>query len=168
MHACGYGMHMASLFGAACLLQKSKDAWSGTFICAFQSNKERLLGAQTMIDDGLFGKIRMSDIVFGQHAVPTRAGTIVTRSGRVLGFLDSLRVRVYGKGTQSSMPELGVDPILMASNIVSRLQMVVAREIDFTQPCVVTCGMFQGGTDASVIADYADLTVDVRSFDKDI
>lgn len=168
MHACGHDMHMASLLGAACLLQESKDAWSGTLICVFQPNEERLLGAQAMIDDGLFDKIQLPDIVYGQHAVPTRAGTIGTRNGRVLGYLDSLRVRVYGKGTHSSTPELGIDPILMASNIVSRLQMVVAREIDFAQPCVVTCGMFQGCTDASIIPDHADLTVDVRSFDKDI
>ena len=50
-----------------------------------------------MIDDGLFNKIPLPDIVLGQHAVPTRAGTIGTRPGRVLGFLDSLAVRVYGK-----------------------------------------------------------------------
>lgn len=168
MHGCGHDMHMASLLGAADLLQKAKDDWSGTLICVFQPNEERLLGARAMIDDGLFHKIPLPDIVYGQHAVPTKAGTIGTRSGRVLGFLESLRVRVYGKGTHSSTPELGIDPILMASTIVSRLQMVVAREIDFTQPCVVTCGMFQGGTDASIIPDHADLTVDVRSFDKDI
>lgn len=168
MHACGHDMHMSSLLGAADLLQRMKDAWSGTVICVFQPNEERLLGARAMIDDGLFDKIPLPDIVFGQHAVPTRAGTIGTRSGRVLGFLDSLAVRVYGKGTHSSTPELGVDPILMATCIISRLQMVVSREIDFTQPCVITCGYFHGGTDASIIPEFADFKVDVRSFDKDI
>jgi metal-dependent amidase/aminoacylase/carboxypeptidase family protein len=121
-----------------------------------------------MIDDGLFDKIPLPDIVLGQHAVPTRAGTIGTRPGRVLGFLDSLAVRVYGKGTHSSTPELGIDPILMASCIVSRLQMVVSREIDFAQPCVITCGYFHGGTDASIIPEFADFKVDIRSFDRDV
>jgi amidohydrolase len=168
MHACGHDMHMASLLGAADLLQKLKHAWSGTLVCVFQPNEERLLGARAMIDDGLFSKIPLPDVIYGQHAVPTKAGTIGTRSGRVLGFLDSLRVRVYGKGTHSSTPELGIDPILMASTIVSRPQMVVAREIDFTEPCVVTCGVFQGGTDASIIPDHADFTVDIRSFKQEI
>jgi len=86
----------------------------------------------------------------------------------VLGFLDSLDVRVYGKGTHSSTPELGIDPILMGSCIISRLQMVVAREIDFNEPCVVTCGTFHGGTDASIIPEYADFKVDIRSFNKEI
>jgi amidohydrolase len=149
MHACGHDMHMASLLGAADLLRKVKVAWSGTLICLFQPNEERLLGAQAMIDDGLFDKLPLPDIVLGQHAVPTRAGTIGTRPGRVLGFLDSLSVRVYGKATHSSTPELGIDPVLTASCIISRLQMVVSREIDSKEPCTVTCGYFHGGTDAS-------------------
>ncbi|KAJ8133597.1 hypothetical protein O1611_g20 [Lasiodiplodia mahajangana] len=168
MHACGHDMHMASLLGAADLLQKAKDKWSGTVVCVFQPNEERLLGAKAMIDDGLFDKIPLPDVVLGQHAVPTRAGTIGTRPGRVLGFLDSLDVRVYGKSTHSSTPELGIDPILMASCIISRLQMIVAREIDFDEPCTITCGYFHGGTDASIIPDFTDFKVDIRSFNADV
>lgn len=168
MHGCGHDMHIASLLGAADLLLRVKDSWAGTLVCVFQPNEERMLGALAMIDDGLFNKIPMPDVVLGQHAVPTKAGTIATRSGRVLGFLDSLDVRVYGKGTHSSTPELGIDPILMASNIVSSLQMVVTREIDFKEPCVITCGEFHAGTDASIIPEYADFKVDIRSFNKDI
>lgn len=56
MHGCGHDMHMASLLGAADLLRKVRDAWSGTLICVFQPNEERLLGAKAMIDDGLFDK----------------------------------------------------------------------------------------------------------------
>ncbi|KAF1827065.1 peptidase M20D/carboxypeptidase Ss1 [Dissoconium aciculare CBS 342.82] len=165
MHGCGHDMHMASLLAAAELLQRIKQHWTGTLMCIFQPNEERFLGAQAMIDDGLFDKIPLPDILLGQHAVPTRAGTIGIRAGRVLGFLDSLNVRVYGKGTHSSTPESGVDPILMASCIISRLQMVVTREIGPKQPCVVTCGTFHAGTDASIIPEYADFKVDVRSLD---
>ncbi|KAI1271854.1 peptidase [Xylaria sp. FL0933] len=168
MHGCGHDMHMASLLGAAELLHKTRHEWAGTLICLFQPNEERLLGARAMIDDGLFRKIPLPDIVLGQHAVPTRAGTIGTRPGRVLGFLDSLDVRVYGKGTHSSTPELGIDPILMASCIISRLQTVVAREIDFKEPCAITCGYFHAGTDASIIPDFADFKVDIRSFNQDV
>lgn len=168
MHGCGHDMNMASLLGAAHLLGKIRDKWTGTLICLFQPNAERLLGARAMIDDGLFRKIPTPDIILGQHAVPTRAGTIGTRPDRVLGFLDSLDVRVYGKGTHSSTPELGINPILIASCIISRLQMVVSREIDVKEPCTIACGYFHAGTDASIIPDFADFKVDIRSFDQDI
>jgi amidohydrolase len=39
MHACGHDMHMASLLGAAELLQRIRDVWSGTLICVFQPNE---------------------------------------------------------------------------------------------------------------------------------
>lgn len=168
MHGCGHDMHMASLLGAADLLWKVRDDWSGTLVCVFQPNEERLLGAQAMIDDGLFDKIPLPDILLGQHAIATRAGNIGTRPGRVLGFLDSLAVRVYGKGTHSSTPHQGIDPILIASCIISRLQMVVAREVDFNEPCVVACGYLHAGTDASIIPEFADFKVDIRSFNEDI
>lgn len=121
-----------------------------------------------MIDDGFFDKIPLPDILLGQHAIPTRTGNIGTRPGRVLGFLDSLAVRVYGKGTHSSTPHTGIDPILIASCITSRLQTVVAREVDFNEPCVVACGYLHAGTDASIIPEFADFKVDIRSFNQDI
>lgn len=145
-----------------------RGAWSGNLVCVFQPNEERLLCAQAMIDDNLFYKIPLPDIILGQYAVPTRAGTIGTRPGRMLGFLDSLSVCVYGKGTHLSTPELGIDPILIASSIISRLQMVVSREIDFKEPCTITSGYFHAGTVASIIPEFADFKVDIRSFNKDI
>jgi metal-dependent amidase/aminoacylase/carboxypeptidase family protein len=46
--------------------------------------------------------------------------------------------------------------------------MVVSRDIDFTQPCTITCGHLHGGTDASIVAESVDFKFDIRSFDKDV
>jgi len=54
MHGCNHDMHIGCLLGAAELLQRLTQNWSGTIICLFQPNEERLLGACAMIDDGLF------------------------------------------------------------------------------------------------------------------
>ncbi|OAA53396.1 Peptidase M20D/carboxypeptidase Ss1 [Cordyceps fumosorosea ARSEF 2679] len=166
MHGCGHDLHMACLLGAADLLRRVRDAWSGTLVCVFQPNEERLLGARAMVDDGLFDKIPMPDVALAQHALPKRAGTVGARPGRVQGILDSLAVRVHGRGTHSSSPQLGIDPILIASRIVSRLQTDVTAEVGSAAPCVVTCGYLHAGTDASIIPDFADFTIDVRSLDQ--
>lgn len=164
MHACAHDMHMTCLLGVAALLHDARKFWSGTVIILFQPNEERLLGAKAMVDDGLFSKIPLPSICLAQHCVPTKSGTIAVKPGRVLGYLDSLDVRVYGRGAHGATPQLGIDPIILAASILTRLQTIVGREMDPKEPVVIGCGTFHAGTDASIIPEYADFQVDVRTF----
>jgi metal-dependent amidase/aminoacylase/carboxypeptidase family protein len=96
--------------------------------------------------------------------VPTKSGTLAVKPGRVLGFLDSLAVRVYGRGAHGATPQLAIDPIMLAASILTRLQTVVARGMDPKDRVVVSWGLISAGTDASIIPNFADFTLDVRSF----
>lgn len=60
-----------------------------------------------MVDDNLLDKIPLLDIAWSHYAVSTRVGVLGTRLDRVLGFLDSLAIRIYDKKAHSSTPELG-------------------------------------------------------------
>jgi amidohydrolase len=165
MHACGHDSHVTTLAAAAVLLHSAKQHWSGTLICIFQPAEEALSGAKGMVDDGLYDKIPKPDIVLAQHVVRMKAGTVNVRADRLLTAADSLDVRVFGRGGHGSAPQTCIDPILIGSSIVSRLQGIVSREVAPSELAVVTCGSIQAGQSANVIPDYLDLKLSVRTYD---
>ena len=164
-HACGHDMHVTWLVGAATLFAQAHDTWRGTLMAVFQPAEETGTGARAMVDDGLLTRFPKPDVILGQHVMKGRAGTIGWRTGVVTSAGDSLRVRLFGRGAHGSMPEAGIDPVVMAAATVMRLQTIVAREVAANEAVVVTVGALQAGTKANVIPDEALLELNVRTYD---
>ncbi|RII08555.1 putative hydrolase YxeP [Streptomyces sp. YIM 130001] len=164
MHACGHDMHAACLVGAATLFAQAREAWSGTLLVVFQPAEELVMGARAMVADGLFERFPKPGIVLGQHVGPLPAGFIAYGTGPVMAASDSLDITLYGRGGHGSRPEAAIDPVLMAANVVTRLQGIVAREVPPSETAVVTVGRLQSGTKDNIIPDTAELGVNIRSY----
>lgn len=164
-HACGHDLHTTCLLGAAQTLATDRSAWSGTAVLVFQPAEELGAGAQAMVDDGLFDRFPKPDVVLGQHVSPLPAGKIAGHPGPAYAGSDSLRVRLVGRGAHGSMPESSVDPIVLASATVLRLQTVISREIPSTATAVLTVGSIHAGDAANVIPSNAEIQLNIRSYD---
>jgi hippurate hydrolase len=62
--------------------------------------------------------------------------------------MDLLQIRFEGVGTHAATPELGVDPILVASHVVLALQGIISREINPIEGAVITITDITAGTGA--------------------
>jgi amidohydrolase len=163
-HACGHDMHIAWLLGVTRLLAEHKTEWRGTVLAVFQPGEETGQGARAMIEDGMVHRFPKPDVTLGQHLVPAPAGNVGWCADTVMAASDSWEVTLFGRGAHGSMPQRGIDPIVMAASTVMRLQGVVAREISMSDQAVVTVGALQAGSAENVIPDQAMLRLNVRSF----
>lgn len=165
MHACGHDFHLTALIQALQLLADHRDLWSGTFHGVFQPAEETAEGARSLIKEGIGEIIGAPDVYLGQHVMPfVPGGTVGTLAGPIMSQAFSARIVLHGHGSHGSMPELSVDPVVLASTIVVRLQSVVAREIPPAETAVLTVGSIRSGTKSNVIPGDAELLVNTRAY----
>ncbi|MEQ8751733.1 MAG: amidohydrolase [Amphiplicatus sp.] len=166
MHACGHDVHITALVGTARQLAARKDGWSGTLILIAQPAEEVISGARDMIADGLYKKFPKPDYALAFHvSAEQSAGTLEVPIDIAYSSSDSVDIIVHGVGAHGASPHMGVDPVLVASQIVVSLQTVVSRTIAPLQPGVITVGSIHGGTKHNIIGDRVEMQLTVRSDD---
>lgn len=169
MHACGHDIHITTLVGVARYLAAHKEQWKGTAMFIGQPAEERVLGAQAMLDDGLFKRFPKPDFAIAQHVdAALAAGHVGIRAGYSLANTDSVDITVKGKGGHGAYPHTTVDPIVQAAELIVALQTIVSREVKPTEPAVITVGSIHGGTKHNIIGDSCHLQLTVRSYSDEV
>jgi amidohydrolase len=171
MHACGHDAHVAILLGVAEVLAGMREQIPGTVKFLFQPAEEGAPqgeegGAELMVKEGALKNPNV-DAVFGLH-VTSRfpVGEIAYKPEGMMAAVDSFRVVVHGKQTHGAYPWLGVDPIVIASQIVLGLQTIPSRQLDSTlAPSIVTVGAIHGGVRNNIIPDEVEMIGTIRSLD---
>ncbi|MGH8496529.1 MAG: amidohydrolase [Gammaproteobacteria bacterium] len=174
MHACGHDAHMAILLGVARNLSAERERLPGTVMFIFQPAEEGAPegeqgGAQLMLEEGLFEEVK-PDAIFGLHVWSSLpSGVIGYRPGPAMASSDQFRLVVHGRQTHGSKPWAGVDPIVVAAQIVLGLQTIESRQVDVTSnPSVLSVGRIAGGIRNNIIPDEVEMLGTVRTYEADM
>ncbi|BAL94186.1 M20 aminoacylase family protein [Rubrivivax gelatinosus] len=167
MHACGHDGHTAMLLAAAQHLAKNRN-FDGTVYLVFQPAEEGGGGAREMIRDGLFERFPM-EAIFGAHNWPgLEAGQFAVKTGPVFASSNEFKVTIRGKGAHAAMPHNGIDPVLVACQLVSAWQGIVTRNKRPIDTAVISTTMIHAGEATNVIPDSVELQGTVRTFTTEV
>ncbi len=173
MHACGHDIHTSVLMGVASVLSDLRKNLPGIVMFIFQPAEEgpppgEEGGAELMLKEGIFNELNPSAI-FGLHSDPaTAVGKIGYGIGAALAAADRFEISIIGSQTHGAAPQMGVDPIVMASQAVLALQTIHSRNIDPLKPSVITVGMIHGGERSNIIPEKVALEGTVRTYDSEV
>ena len=169
MHACGHDVHTAALMGTASVLAAMREDLAGTVVFLFQPAEEGAPhgeegGAELMIAEGAV-QAPKPDAYFALHTSPFPTGLLGWRARGVMASADEFTITVIGRQTHGAAPELGIDPIVVASQIVLALQTIPSRQVAATDPVIVSVGKIEGGVRFNIIPDTVRLVGTIRAHD---
>lgn len=167
MHACGHDTHMAMLVGAAHRLCAVRQQLAGDVVFMFQPGEEACDGAGLMIAEGVLdapGYRVGSAFAIHSWASQFAPGAFAAKPGTIMSAVDTLRVKVVGRGGHGSAPHLSLDPVPPMAEMITGLQVMLSRHFNVFDPAVITVGRVRAGEASNVIPDFAEFEATVRSF----
>jgi amidohydrolase len=170
MHACGHDEHTAILLGVAQILSGMRERLPGTVLFVFQPAEEGVPegedgGARMMLAEGAFRDPHPS-AVFALHTMAEMpVGQVGFTAGPAMAAAVEWRAVVHGRQAHGARPELSVDPIVTASQVVLALQTIHSRNVSPFAPSVLTVGILRGGERLNIIPGEVRLEGTLRTYD---
>lgn len=171
MHACGHDTHVAMLMSVAEILSGMKKDLAGTVKFIFQPAEEgppqgEEGGAAMMVKEQVLQGPKV-DVVFGLHInAQTPVGQIRYREGGMMAASDWFTITIHGKQSHGAQPWLGIDPVVVGTQIIEGLQTIVSRQSELTKDAVViSTTMFKAGVRENIIPEEVTLSGTIRTLD---
>ncbi|MFF2345728.1 M20 family metallopeptidase [Pseudarthrobacter sp. NPDC058119] len=167
MHACGHDLHTSMLAGAATLLAEKRNQLQGDVVLMFQPGEEGCDGASYMLREGVLDAAGPRvQAAYGMHVFSSLEphGTFCTKPGVMLSASDGLEVTVLGAGGHGSAPHSAKDPVTVAAEMVTALQVMVTRQFNMFDPVVLSVGVLHAGTKRNIIPESARIEATIRTF----
>lgn len=157
-HCCGHDAHTANLLTVAKILSELKAEIEGTVLLVFQPGEEKLPGGGKLLTETGFLQKHKVDAIYGIHTSPMhRAGIVATKTGPLMASTSEFEVEIIGKGGHAARAHEAIDPIVLASQFINAVQTIASRNVDPTEPVVVTIGRIEGGSAHNIIPERVKL-----------
>ena len=166
-HKCGHDGHMTVLAGFAEKLSFDKS-YNGKIILLFQPAEETGEGAERVLNDDNFTRIK-PDYVFAFHNLPGyRLNSIIIKQGSFASASKGMVIKLAGKTSHAAEPENGINPAMAVSELIRKLTELPQKlndAVSFTLVTIVHVGMGERAFGTS--PGYAELMATLRAYRND-
>lgn len=157
-HCCGHDAHTSNLLIAAKILKELQSEIEGTVLLVFQPGEEKLPGGGKLLSETGYLQNKGVDAIYGIHTSPMyNVGTMATKPGALMASTSEFEVEIIGKGGHAARAHEAIDPVVLASQYINAVQTIASRNVDPTEPVVVTIGRIEGGTAHNIIPEKVKL-----------